>query len=172
MILMKDFLSLSPWFDKLTMSGMLGSPCAGCWAHHEQEAKLTVGGNPRLKPIGERPLKPAHQERNQKTLVGMGPSRSLTASHLVSRREFVVFAGHPPRAVLVDLFLPDGDDLFDTVHCLMAGVKCVFAVGRTNGDDQADLPDTDRPDAMADGDLPQAELGYQFLADLKHIKVY
>ena len=75
----------------------------------------------------------------------------------------MVFAGYPTRAVLVDLFLPDRDHLFDTVHGFVAGEEGVFAVRRANGDDQANLPDADCPDAMTDCYLFQTEFADQLL---------
>src|SRR5688500_9913204 len=79
-----------------------------------------------------------------------------------------MLATQPGSAVRIVLFLPDGNDLFDPLDRIAAGLERGVAVRRGNADDDACLPDRERADAVDNGDVVDSPPVADLVADLRH----
>ena len=78
-----------------------------------------------------------------------------------------MLAAQPGRAVGIMLLLPDRHDLFDPLDRVPTGVERGVAMRGRHADDDARLPDRQRPDAMDDGDVLDAPALADLVADLR-----
>src|SRR5262245_5935549 len=75
----------------------------------------------------------------------------------------VVDPGFPP---FPDLFLPDRDDLFQSVNRIFAGFEGGFPMWSTNRDSDTALADLEVSDAMYDRDVIDGPFLVHFISDL------
>ena len=88
----------------------------------------------------------------------------------------VMRAFNPGGTILVELFFPDGNDFFDAVDGVLAGLKSGGAVPRRNGDDDRNIAYLHPPETMRDRDFLDRPLFLGFGGDFfqllfRHLQV-